>query len=463
MITKDEIETKAEEFDIHVANLERDYVFGWLLCGIYSASDLKDALILKGGNAFRKAYFSTTRFSNDLDFSTEASIDQAWLRQELDRVCDFVQGASGIIFEKERSRVEEKPGADRDSEGYQVRLYFKDFYGNPDTITISVRLDIKEFDRIYLPVQTRNLIHPYSDVGQCQAQLRCMKLEEMLASKLKCLLQRRHSFDLYDYVYAIFINNELAVNRVEIVSTLLKKTIFERSPGLVRNLLLGLPTQVFKAAWEKYIVCPRQSVIQFDTAFERFAASIRELFGEAVNPYIERLFFPAAMRNLILDAGSGMHLMSVTYDGITRTVEPYSLVYKRRQDGHAEEYFYVWDRTGGHRSGVGIKAFINTKIQAIRLLDEKFEPRYTVELAKAGEPVGAGYFGGTSFGRVRKSVQRSVRTSKPYYGVTYTIECPYCGKRFKRREYTTKLNEHKDQYGNRCYGRAGTMVDQTYS
>lgn len=147
MITKDEIEAKAEEFNIHVANLERDYVFGWLLCGVYSASALKEVLILKGGNAFRKAYFSTTRFSNDLDFSTETTVNEAWLRQELDRVCDFVQAASGIIFEKEKSRIEERPGADRDNKGYHIRLYFKDFYGNPDAITISVRLDIKEFYR----------------------------------------------------------------------------------------------------------------------------------------------------------------------------------------------------------------------------------------------------------------------------------------------------------------------------
>lgn len=35
MISKDEIEEKAEEFDIHVANVERDYVFGWLLKAIY--------------------------------------------------------------------------------------------------------------------------------------------------------------------------------------------------------------------------------------------------------------------------------------------------------------------------------------------------------------------------------------------------------------------------------------------
>src|SRR5713101_3350321 len=57
MITKQEIEEKAAEFDIHVANVERDYVFGWILTGIYTASPLKEILILKGGNGLRKAYF----------------------------------------------------------------------------------------------------------------------------------------------------------------------------------------------------------------------------------------------------------------------------------------------------------------------------------------------------------------------------------------------------------------------
>src|SRR6185312_9650804 len=112
----------------------------------------------------------------------------------------------------------------------QARLYFKDFYGNPDTIMISVRLDVTQFDRLYLSVQTRNLIHPYSDSSACTAEVKCVKLEELLATKLKCLLQRRHLADLYDYVYAIFVNKELEVNKREIVGTFFRKTIFERSP-----------------------------------------------------------------------------------------------------------------------------------------------------------------------------------------------------------------------------------------
>jgi hypothetical protein len=47
MMTKGEIEAKSEAFGIHISNVERDYVFGWLLCAIYSASPLGRILVLK--------------------------------------------------------------------------------------------------------------------------------------------------------------------------------------------------------------------------------------------------------------------------------------------------------------------------------------------------------------------------------------------------------------------------------
>ncbi|MGN7308816.1 nucleotidyl transferase AbiEii/AbiGii toxin family protein, partial [Bacillus subtilis] len=63
MITREEIIEKGKEFDINTSNVQRDYVFGWFLAGIYHISELKDHLVLKGGNALRKAYFENTRFS----------------------------------------------------------------------------------------------------------------------------------------------------------------------------------------------------------------------------------------------------------------------------------------------------------------------------------------------------------------------------------------------------------------
>src|SRR5260221_7011545 len=112
MITKNEIEAKSQEFGIHISNVERDYVFGWLLCAIYSASHLGRMLVLKGGNCFRKGYFANTRFSNDLDFSTTASIDPNQLNIELASICDFVQDKTGVVFDKSRTRIEEKRNSD---------------------------------------------------------------------------------------------------------------------------------------------------------------------------------------------------------------------------------------------------------------------------------------------------------------------------------------------------------------
>ncbi|MHC4479140.1 MAG: nucleotidyl transferase AbiEii/AbiGii toxin family protein [Planctomycetota bacterium] len=462
MISRDEIESKSEEFGIHTAHVERDYVFGWLLVGMYSISELKGVLVLKGGNCFRKAYFPNTRFSSDLDFSTKAAIDKGMLLQELNKICQFVQSGSGVVFEKERNHVEQKLAIDRQRKVYQAKLYFKDFYGNPEHITISVRLDVTEFDRIYLPVQSRFLVHPYSDENDCKVQIRCVKLEELLATKLKCLLQRRRCYDLYDYVYSIFINREIDVKRSEIVTTFLKKTIFEPSPGVVRGLLLELPFEVFRGIWHKYIVCPMQSVIKYELALTNFKQNIEELFGKFGAGYGRLAFFPAKLRNPIIDAGSTTTLLEVVYDGIKRQVEPYSLVYKRRRDGYGQEYFYVYDRTGGRSSGPGIKCFVNNKVGSITATSEGFEPRYPVELSKAGEFGDKTYFG-TPFGE-------SVRTSSPFRGkkarrstsskggLTYTIECSYCGKKFRRSAYTTKLNKHKDRYGNPCSGRIGFLV-----
>ena len=66
MIGREEIINKAKELEVHHSNVERDYVFGWVLAGVYTACDLANHLVLKGGNAFRKAYFEAARFSPDL-------------------------------------------------------------------------------------------------------------------------------------------------------------------------------------------------------------------------------------------------------------------------------------------------------------------------------------------------------------------------------------------------------------
>jgi predicted nucleotidyltransferase component of viral defense system len=146
MILRDEIDTKAYEFEILPSNVERDYVFGWLLFGIFTASSLRDRLFLKGGNALRKGYFENTRFSADLDFGMHGDIPEEVLLQEINRVCDFIHERAGIEFVNEANLIKEKFAATDaplpDLKVYEVRVYFKDFYGKPGHLKVRISVDI---------------------------------------------------------------------------------------------------------------------------------------------------------------------------------------------------------------------------------------------------------------------------------------------------------------------------------
>lgn len=113
-----------------------------------------------------------------------------------------------------------------DVEALEARLYFKGFYGD-ENITLKAQLDITQFHKIYLPIQARQLLRPYSDALSCAATLRCQKIEQILASKLTTLLHRRKAIDLFDLLYSIIFTKESPAERLQVISTFLKKSIFE--------------------------------------------------------------------------------------------------------------------------------------------------------------------------------------------------------------------------------------------
>ena len=456
MITDEELRALAEEHNLNEADVQRDYVFGWLISGLYQASALADVLVLKGGNALRKGYFPGTRFSDDLDFTTEHGLDADSLLNELNGVCRFAGDATGVAFDVGRNRIVDEHQIDKQRKVFKVRLYFKDFLSGADHITLSVRMDVTEYDRLYLPAQERQLIHPYSDASGCSTTIRCIKLEEALAEKMKCLLQRRYCFDLFDLAYGAFLTQEIEIDRSEMLGVFFKKTIFGGSPQAAKNLLLDLPLDLFRGYWHT-VVTPSTSRMTFDSAVATLKSGIEALFGEiSQRPQMAAAYFPADLRNPILEAGSERKLLRLTYDGIVRTIEPYELAFKRRKDGIAQEYLYVWDRTGGRSSGPGIKALLNGGVQSIEVLEETFEPQFPVRLSKAGDASTAGTFAAQSRSRApfRPASIRG-RSSRP---ARFLVQCNYCGKQFRRVKRSTRMNKHKDTYGNQCYGRSGTIV-----
>jgi hypothetical protein len=104
--------------------------------------------------------------------------------------------------------------------------------------------------------------------------------------------------------------------------------------------------------------------------------------------------------------------------------------------------------TGGN-SGPGIKSLFNWKITDLVVTDIKFEPRFEIELAKAGE-----YAERTTFDSNRSGIRRSTRP-KMRHEPRYRVQCAYCQRVFNRVTASTAMRPHQDSFGNRCPGRRG--------
>lgn len=392
MIDRQEIEDKSRHFNISPTDVEKDYVYGWILNALFSCSPLGSLLILKGGNGLRKAYLPNTRFSKDLDFSCLQHLDQGFLTRELNKICDFVESQVGIYFSTNQTIVRSKDlpaGID----AVEARLYFKGFYGE-ENITLKAQLDITQFDKIYLPIQNREIIHPYSDSADCRAGIRCQKIEEILASKLTTLLHRRKAIDLFDLLYSIIFTNDFSVDRLQVITTFLKKSTFEAHPTVIRDELLAVPLDDFKPLW-KTIVAPLASLFSFDYVLNNFRSVIESLFGlvaaaiPALVPRFQRRSTSSSRgpiapshflwdaRSVIISSVQSHTLIELTYDGLRRLVEPYRIeYYVRKSDGTGSEYFWGYDTSGGKSGRIGIKQFFCNKIRFARPTNISFTPRF---------------------------------------------------------------------------------------
>ncbi len=392
MITNEEIEQRAEAFELPPQQVEKDYVHSWVLWALNYRPELRRLLILKGGNALRKSYLPETRFSKDLDFSSVEHVDPGFLAAELREVCRLVQGQTGVRFIGEDTRVEDK-NLPFDVDALEARIYFRGFY-NEEKLTLKTQLDVTQFDTIYLPVQERPILHPYSDQAACTGTIRCQKAEEILASKLTTLLRRRRPGDLFDLLYSLIRSANQDLNRREIIGTFLKKSIFEPRPNDARDELLAIPLDDFRPTWTSLLV-PAASVFAFDFALTNFTTLINSLFdlaapalaagglaaparGGGFTRVTDFSFVRGNARSAILEAIRTNRLIEVEYSGHRRIVEPYEFeYYVRKSDGVGNEYLWVWDTTGG-KSGPGIKRFFADKVRNVTVTGQNFNPRYAV-------------------------------------------------------------------------------------
>lgn len=383
MISIDEVKSLSIKLGVPLPNIEKDYVMGWILWGIYKNSHLSQNLVLKGGNCLRKLYFPDTRFSDDLDFTAYRLDTENQFYNHLSNICDVVEKASGIEFDKSRMVVTEKPTPDNDSNSLDGRVYFRGFAGD-SSVTMRIKFDVSEYEKIVLPVQMHPIVHNFSDAKLLNSDVQAYSIEEVLAEKLRSWIQRTRPRDLFDVVQ-ILQSGAVPISKRNILTAFFQKTIFKHLPNVGKEELLSDPKfNIVSESWDKSIICPMNSMIAAENAIVLFKEFIQALFApeilQAIGATVASGLIPSysinsVVREAIIEAGKARKVIRMNYKNRDRNVEPYSFRFKLTKKGYGAEYFYGFDRTRGQT----IKSFFLSQIQGVSILPNNFQPRWVVE------------------------------------------------------------------------------------
>ncbi|MBY0314741.1 MAG: nucleotidyl transferase AbiEii/AbiGii toxin family protein [Bdellovibrionales bacterium] len=393
MIEKNEVLKLAQELGLSPDTIEKDYVLGWMLHGIYNHRELGKKWLFKGGTSLKKCFFETFRFSEDLDFTltTSSHLSVEFLSKAFNEVADQLYSDTGIEFSKDKFKFKVIAKEDGKLSAQGVIHYNGPLRRKAGGVA-TIKLDLTNDEIIVLESQKKKVDHPYSDEPKEGIFSQCYAFEEVIAEKVRALAQRARPRDVYDVVH--FFRNRNMINNPQLVFNVLKKKCAFKN--------IDVPTFAFIEKHEKLQELEGQWVNMLahqlpnlpplesfwkdiEPFFEWLYGSLQEeklvsaskrvdeqvfQLGRVANAYnidsvLQRIQFAAANRVCV----------KLKYSGKERTVEPLS--FRRAQNGN--RLFYGFEREADHA-----KAYSLSKIEGVQVTNLPYSEKYPVEISPTG-------------------------------------------------------------------------------
>ena len=397
MIDRAEILASATDLSLSHDVVEKDYVLGWLLAGIFAHESLATAWVFKGGTCLKKCYFETYRFSEDLDFTLTdtAHLDNTILQDAFAAVGAWVYEQSGIELPADQMRFDlfTNPRGGQSGEG---RIYYNGPLGRGGSLP-RIKLDVTGDEVLVLPPVSRPVDHPYSDAPAGGISARCYAYEELFAEKIRALGERTRPRDLYDAVN-LFRHGEFRPAAAVTLDVLKQKCGFKRI-GVPTLAVLAGATEELLADWQAMLGHQLPVLPPFESFWDALPEFFRWLEGgaeparlvtaplradeEVVRPAVGALRRAGLRGSSFLEvvrfAAANRLCVDLTYDESVRRIEPYSL--RRTKTGDIL-LCAVRSDSGEARS------YRLDRIQGAQITNQTFTPRYMIELSPmAIEPI----------------------------------------------------------------------------
>lgn len=485
MIEKREILDIAGQTLLNPHVVEKDYVLGWMLAGIYGHAELAQSWLFKGGTCLKKCFFETYRFSEDLDFTLTKPehLDVDFLKEAFSEIGEWIYEQTGIEIPTDKQEFElyENPRG-------RMSCLGKISYKGPVSKTHGlprIKLDLTADERVVLPPVPVQIFHPYSDAPEGGIAVLAYDYIEAFAEKFRALAERTRPRDLYDVVH-LHRNAEARPDPQRFMEVLRAKCEFK---GINVPCLADLePHRAdLEAGWKHMLEHQLPALLPVAAFWDALPEIFAWLAGSIAPPLAvmpiggrdalirERVVsLPTGARgqffvDMIRFAAANRLLVEIDYrdkegNRSTRMIEAYSL---RRSQAGDVRLMAVRADTAEPRS------YLIDSILGVKATQTPFTPRYPIELTASGpqiipqKPSGAseGPFGVGPLQRVRRSPSRgsTSRSVAVASGPTYVFKCSACGKTFNKKSYDATLNKHKsNRTGYDCFGTFGTYVRTKY-
>ncbi len=238
MIKQSEIQKIAQKQGLRDAQIEKDYVLGWVLRCISKNNFLKKHLIFKGGTLLRKAYFKNYRLSEDLDFTFVNKKGHAkTIVPEFEKVTE-------LVFEKSRISLDIFDVKKRLSGNLTFFLKYSGPLGGK-VAHKKIKTDISFDENVFYKPIEKTFKDIYSDSELFT--LPVYSLEEVAAEKLRSLMQRTEARDVYDIWFLLKFGRLKTENILTIfnIKAIAKNIHSKELPEIVKK-----KQNVFEKQWE---------------------------------------------------------------------------------------------------------------------------------------------------------------------------------------------------------------------
>jgi len=281
MLSKAELQRLANRQKVALGILEKDYVLTEILKALSQVPRLNEAFVFKGGTALRKVYFSHWRYSEDLDFTVKHDMAKEELRNNLDTWYHQVEGESQIRLTTRQLHK---------TDGYaRIRTQFLGPLSYPGMVYVDL-----SFDELLClePEYRRVLTAPFTDE---QRRVLVYPLEELLAEKMRSLLERGKSRDYYD-VWRLLKEHTSQLN-LELLGKVLSDKLAHKSLHLhSMSDLLPKEPRGLKRYWENDL----QQQVNSLSPLEEVLGELQGMFDKLVAPHISLAYNKPVYSNRIM-------------------------------------------------------------------------------------------------------------------------------------------------------------------